>query len=728
MDRFGAFIGGLLDINPGIDTDLIERAYKKAAFVHADQERRSGEPYIIHPEEVAKILANLGMDDRTIVAGLLHDTVEDTFYTLEAMTNEFGNDVAQLVDGVTKLDSLVFESKEERQAENLRKMFFAMSEDIRVLIIKLADRLHNLRTINYMNHTQINDKCKETLEIYAPLAGRLGIHTVKSELEDIAFQKLEPEAYDKLMNAVKVKKEEQESIVEKAIEQIGDALSRLNIKCEITGRSKHYYSIYNKMKKQDKGLDEIFDLTAVRIIVETVQDCYATLGAVHELWTPIPDRIKDYIARPKDNLYQSLHTTIIYDNGKPFEVQIRTREMHRIAEYGIAAHWKYKEGGNGDLDESKIASLRETLEQYNDIKDPAEFMDALKVDLFANQVYVFTPKGDVMELPAGSTPLDFAFKIHTDVGAKCVGAKVNGKMVTIDYELSNGEIIDIITSNNSKGPSIDWLKIAKSSNAKSKIRQWLKRQDKSLNVEKGRDVLEKAVKRKGYDPHEVIRVSWVSKAAKNMNYASVEDLYNAASYGGAIVTKIIGNLLEIKDAESAKDARPTDEELIAKASGKNNANRRAEGGNGAVVVKGVDNLLIRLAKCCSPVPGDDIVGFITKGRGVTVHRRDCTNITALPAGDRDRLLDVEWADIGENASYDADIFISANDRKGLFSDISRVCLEMDVNISGVNFKTNPDGTASISLTLTVSGRNQMEKILRNLRQVESVLDVYRARV
>ncbi|MDR1953932.1 MAG: bifunctional (p)ppGpp synthetase/guanosine-3',5'-bis(diphosphate) 3'-pyrophosphohydrolase [Clostridiales Family XIII bacterium] len=723
-DKLEVFVGDLLDINPNIDVGLIEKAYKTAEQMHEGQLRKSGEAYLVHPVEVAKILADLGMDERTIVAGLLHDAVEDTPYSIEDVKNDFGAEVALLVGGVTKLGSLVFESREERQAENLRKMFLAMSKDIRVLIIKLADRLHNLRTINYMNEDQILDKCRETLEIYAPLASRLGIYAIKFELEDIALKHLDPTSYYKLVAEVKIKRDERRTSIDKVIAEIEDALKDIHIEYEITGRSKHFYSIYNKMKYQHKQLEEIFDLTAVRIIVDTVKDCYAVLGVVHTLWKPIPGRFKDYIAMPKPNLYQSLHTTVIGETGQPFEIQIRTWDMHRVAEYGIAAHWKYKEGASGNQEEVKLAWLRQTLEWNQDMNDPREFMETLKMDLFSNQVFVFTPKGDVMELPAGSTPLDFAFKIHTDVGVKCVGAKVNGKMVSIDYVLENGEIVDILTSNNSRGPSIDWLQIAKSSNARSKIRQWLKRQDKSQNIDKGKEMLEKAVKRKGYDAHEFIRNAWMSRIAKHMNFASVEDLYMSISYGGVLISKVVGRLQDLYDVEKDKEIKPGDEELIEKANKKKTVSK---GPQGDVRVAGVDNLLIHLGKCCSPVPGDEIIGFTTKGRGLTVHRKDCTNIVNLPESERGRLIEVEWNISDKEGTYDAEIYIQSSDRKGLFSDISRRCVDMDVNISGVNLRTNTDDTVTILMTLSIANTSQMEKVLRTLRQIESVTDVYRAR-
>ncbi|MDR1495804.1 MAG: bifunctional (p)ppGpp synthetase/guanosine-3',5'-bis(diphosphate) 3'-pyrophosphohydrolase [Clostridiales Family XIII bacterium] len=723
MVELEVFLGELLSINPNIDIGLIERAYKKAEQMHEGQLRKSGKPYLTHPVEVAKILADLGMDERTIVAGLLHDAVEDTPYSLDDIKNDFGDDVALLVGGVTKLGSLSLDSREERQAENLRKMFLAMSKDIRVLIIKLADRLHNLRTINYMNKAQIAEKCRETLEIYAPLASRLGIYTIKFELEDIALKYLDPENYYKLVELVKAKRDERQADINKTTEDIKAALDEIDIKYEISGRSKHFYSIYTKMKYQHKSLEEIFDLTAVRVIVDSVKDCYSVLGTVHTLWKPIPGRFKDYVAMPKPNRYQSIHTTVIGEKGQPFEIQIRTKAMHRIAEYGIAAHWKYKEGVSGDQEEVKLAWLRQTLEWNKDMNDPREFMETLRVDLFASQVFVFTPKGNVIELPAGSTPLDFAFKIHTDIGLKCVGAKVNAKMVPIDYRLDNGEIVEIITSNNSSGPSIDWLQIAKSSNAKSKIRSWLKKQDRTQNIERGKEMLEKSARRKGFDPHDLVRNAWLVKIARSMNYASTNELFTSISYGGVLVSKVLSALVEHYEEEKSVTAADKDAELLKKA---DKPRKRSFVSDGAVRIEGVENPLVHLARCCSPLPGDTIIGFITKGNGVSVHRRDCPNILSLSDENRQRLLDVEWNDEGSRGAYDADFSIVAEDRKGLFSDISRKCADMDVNISGAKLSTDEDGIARTQLTLSISGKQQMEKVLRSLRQIESVREVYRA--
>lgn len=725
------FLNSVLDINSKYDVEALGRAYDVAKKMHDGQLRKSGEPYLIHPIAVVKILAELGMDEDTLIAGLLHDVVEDTEYTKEELTKEFGEDIAQLVDGVTKLGSIVFENKAAQQAENLRKMFLAMSKDIRVLIIKLADRLHNLRTINYMTKSKIKEKCNETLDIYAPLASRLGIYSIKFELEDIALKYLYPEAYEDLTKKIAEKKDEREAELNEVIQELNEILSDMGIHYEIYGRTKHFYSIYRKMKFQDKELDEIFDLMAVRIIVDTVKDCYSVLGTVHTMWTPIPGRFKDYIAMPKPNMYQSLHTTVMGDNGIPFEIQIRTMEMHHIAEYGIAAHWKYKEGRKGSgQEEVKLAWLRQSLEWQKDLDDPTEFLETLKVDLFENQVFVFTPKGDVLELPAGAIPLDFAFKIHTDVGAKCVGAKVNGKMVPIDHELENGDIIEIVTSSNASGPSIDWLNMAKSSTARTKIRQWLKKENKSDGIEKGRVAMDKHVRKKGYDPKEVLRNVYLNRIAKEQNLKNIDELYNQIGNGGLPVSKAAGKVLEmyVEDQEKEeKKAENTPEALGLKEGafqGKKDKHRDSKG----VVIEGMEGFLVRMSKCCNPVPGDDIIGYITKGRGVSVHRKDCTNISGLPEKEKGRLIDVSW-DVEEGRRYDVEITIIAEDRKGLFSDLSKVCENMDASIVGVQAKAGKgeDSSAVVNLTISVSDRAQMSKLMRGLKQQKGVYEVYRTK-
>ncbi len=732
MKTKAQFLEKILSINTKYNAELIGKAYDKGRKLHEGQLRKSGEPYFIHPINVAIILAQLGMDDATLIGGLLHDVVEDTEYTREELVEDFGEEIALLVDGVTKLGSIKFESKEEVQAENFRKMFLAMSKDIRVLIIKLADRLHNMRTIEYMRPEKIEEKCKETLEIYAPLASRLGISTVKFELEDIALKYLHPEEFRDLEEKVNQKMTQREETIKAVIDEIRESLDDMGLKYEIYGRAKHYYSIYKKMKFQKKQLDEIFDLIAVRVIVNTVKECYAVLGIVHTMWKPIPGRFKDYIAMPKPNMYQSLHTTVISDNGDPFEIQIRTHEMHQIAEYGIAAHWKYKEGdtsGKTSADDIKLAWLRQSLEWQQDLNDPKDFLETMKMDLFATQVFVFTPKGDVIELPAGSTPLDFAFKIHSAIGCKCVGAKVNGKMVTIDHTLQNGDIVEIVTSANSSGPSVDWLKIAKSSNARNKIRSWLKKENKSDKVDKGKDLVDKTIRKKGYDPALCAKSAYVNRAMKAMNFASNEEGYAQMANGGTLVSKFC-NLLFSYYNEDNKIENKTDESIIddikAQEARRQKAERRQKDSPG-VIVKGADNLMIKLAKCCNPVPGDEIVGFITKGRGISVHRKDCSNIANLSDQEKARFIEVEWEDLKAGKSYDAEICIVGNDRKGVLSDISRVCEDLDIHLSGVNAKTGKDGSLNMTITLSISSTQEMQKVLRLLRNIDGIQHVYRAK-
>ena len=732
METKAQFLEDLKKYNENYDLKIIGAAFDMAYKLHEGQLRKSGEPYFIHPIAVSKILAQLGMDEATIVGGLLHDVVEDTEYTREMLVKDFGEEVAVLVDGVTKLGSIKFDTKEEAQAENLRKMFFAMSKDIRVLIIKLADRLHNMRTAEYWSESKQKEKARETLDIYAPLASRLGIFTVKFELEDTALKYLHPQEYETLKSEVSEKREQREKVINSVIEKISATLEQLDLHFDIAGRSKHLYSIYKKMVLQNKQLDEIFDLTAVRVIVDSVKDCYAVLGLVHTMWKPIPRRFKDYIAMPKPNMYQSLHTTVIGDNGEPFEIQIRTFEMHKVAEYGIAAHWKYKEGkhdakqNNEDL---KLAWLRQTLEWQQELNDPKEFMETLKMDLFSSQVFVFTPKGEVIDLPAGSTPLDFAFKIHTDVGCKCVGAKVNGKMVTIDHQLNNGDIVEIVTSSNSSGPSVDWLKIAKSSTARTKIRQFLRKANKPDDIVKGKEALDRYVRKKGYDPHEVCKSAFLNRALKDSNIASNLDEMYIQICNNQVLSKFASLLFKYYDEEQRLAAQKEEEKFKAiiadeNKKAKNNQTRRD---NPGIVVKGSDNLMIRISRCCNPVPGDEIIGFITKGRGISVHRKDCSNMTSLPENEHARLIDVEWEDLKAGKSYDADICMVTIDRRHMFSDISRACEDMDVHISGVNAKSGKNEEVNIVLTLSLSSTQQMQKVLRTLRNIEGVLHVYRAK-
>ena len=733
MDSKKDFIERILSKNPNYNTEMIEKAYDIAEKLHKGQFRRSGEPYLIHPVNVAYILADMGMDEDTIIGGLLHDVVEDTDYTREDLIKDFNEEIANLVDGVTKLGNIKYESKEEIQAENFRKMFLAMSKDIRVLVIKLADRLHNMRTLEFMPPHKQQEKATETLEIYAPLAARLGIFTIKFELEDISLKYLHPKEYKDLVVQISQMKTKRETIINNVISEIKESLDDMGFTYEIYGRAKHYYSIYKKMMIQQKNLDEIFDLIAIRIIVDSVKDCYAVLGIVHTMWTPIPGRFKDYIAMPKPNMYQSIHTTVIGENGDPFEIQIRTREMHHVAEYGIAAHWKYKEGknsGESSNDEIKLAWLRQSLELEKDSDDPKDFLENVKMDLFASQVFVFTPQSKVLELPNGSTPLDFAFKIHSEIGYKCVGAKVSGKMVPIDYVLQNGDIVEIVTSSNSSGPSMDWLNIAKSSNARNKIRAYLKRENKNENIEKGKDLVEKYLKKRNLEPSAFMKDSYIRKAVKDAKFATTEEAWIQLSTGGSLVSKFANLLIDYYQEDNKQEIPKTNEEVIdeikAQEAKKNRTQRRGKD-NPGIVVSGADNLMIKLAKCCNPVPGDEIVGFITKGRGISVHRCDCTNIVSLPEEEKVRFIDVEWEDLKEGKSYEANISIIGTDRRGLLSDISKVCENLDVNLSGVNARTGKDGSMNMTIQLDISSTQEMDRILRAFRGIEGISSVYRAR-
>ena len=732
MDTKKEFIEKLLSINPNYNTESIEKAYEVAERLHDGQVRKSGEPYLIHPVNVAYILAELGMDEATIVGGLLHDVVEDTEYTREDLVGDFSEEIAVLVDGVTKLGNIKYESKEEIQAENFRKMFLAMSKDIRVLVIKLADRLHNMRTLEFMRPEKRIEKATETLEIYAPLAARLGIFSIKFELEDLALKYLHPEEYDDLVVKIGQMKTKRETIINNVIQEIKEALDDMGLKYEIYGRAKHYYSIYKKMMIQHKDIDEIFDLIAVRIIVESVRDCYAVLGIVHTLWTPIPGRFKDYIAMPKPNMYQSIHTTVIGENGDPFEIQIRTWEMHHVAEYGIAAHWKYKEGktsGESSNDDIKLAWLRQSLELEKDSDDPKDFLENVKMDLFASQVFVFTPQGKVLELPNGSTPLDFAFKIHSEIGYKCVGAKVSGKMVPIDYVLQNGDIVEIVTSSNSSGPSMDWLNIAKSSNARNKIRAYLKRENKNENIEKGRDLVEKYFKKRNLDVPAFMKDQYIRRAIKDAKFANPEEAWVQLSAGGSLVSKFANLLISYYEEDTKQELPKSNEEIIEELKVQEAKKTRAKKSkdNPGIVVEGADNLMIKLAKCCNPVPGDEIIGFITKGRGISVHRCDCTNIVSLPEEEKARFIEVEWEALKAGKSYEATIHIRGADRRGLLSDISKVCDNMDVNLSGVNARTGKDGAMNMTIQLEISSIQEMDRILRALRNIEGITNVYRAR-
>lgn len=718
------FINDISAINSKYNDTIIIKAYEIASNLHKGQFRKSGEPYIIHPIAVAMILANFGMDNETVTAGLLHDVVEDTDYTREQLVEDFDEKIAALVDGVTKLGNISYDSKEAIQAENFRKMFLAMSKDIRVLIIKLADRLHNMRTLEYMPPEKRYAKAMETLEIYAPLAGRLGIYSIKFELENLALKFLHPMEYKKLSDQVEHKKAIYEKNLDALIEDISTELDAAGIQHDIKGRSKHLYSIYRKMVLQKKQLDEIFDLLAVRILVANVKDCYAALGLVHTRWTPIPGRFKDYIAMPKPNMYQSLHTTVLGDNGEPFEIQIRTYEMHRIAEYGIAAHWKYKEGklaGQADESEQKLSWLRQALEWQKEAEDSVEFLETLKMDLFDNQVFVFTPGGDVVELPAESTPLDFAFKIHTDVGIRCVGAKVNGKMVTIDHKLSNGDIVEIVTSANSSGPSMDWLKLCNTSQARAKIRNWLRKSEKDNDVTKGKSNITSYIKKKGYDPALVAKNAYILKAVKDFNCTNVNELYLQISRGGNSVSKLGQKLIEYYEADNKVKE---ESELIEV---KKPVPSKVSSSDSGIIVKGSDNLLIRRATCCNPVPGDSIIGYISKGKGITVHRTDCTNIRNLRESEKARLIEVEWDSPDDKRVYYADIQVISEERKGIFKDLSKVCDDHDLDVVGLNLTHDHPGTSTTIITVGISSMNQLQRLLAALRGVEGVIKVYRSR-
>lgn len=721
------FIRDMTEINPKYDDSVIIKAYEIARKLHDGQFRKSGEPYIIHPIAVAKILAEFGMDNETVIAGLLHDSVEDTGYTRDQLAKDFDEKIADLVEGVTKLTNISYDSNEAAQAENFRKMFLAMSKDIRVLIVKLADRLHNMRTLEYMPTEKRITKAMETLEIYAPLAGRLGIFSIKFELEDLALKYLHPLEYKKLVAAVDRRKYEYARNLKVLTSTISGLLDEAGIQHDVKGRSKHLYSIYRKMIVQQKQIDEIFDILAVRILVSSVKDCYAALGLVHNRWKPIPGRFKDYIAMPKPNMYQSIHTTVLGDNGEPFEIQIRTYEMHRIAEYGIAAHWKYKEGkvsGTVDDSEQKLAWLRQALELQTEADDSVEFLNTVKVDLFDNQVFVFTPGGDVMELPAESTPLDFAFKIHTDVGIRCVGAKVNGKMVTIDHPLQNGDIVEIVTSANSSGPSVEWLKKCKTSGAKNKIRNWLRKADKDNDVSKGRTNINNYIKKKGYDPALVTKNAYILKAVKDLNCSNVNELYLQISRGGSTVSKLGQKLIEYYEADNQTKEKEQEQIEVKK---KPTASRTSGQSENGIIVKGADNLLIRRATCCNPVPGDPIIGYISKGKGITVHRTDCANIRNIREEDRGRLIEVNWDSPSENRKYYADVQVVSEERKGLFKDISKVCDDYDLEVVGLNLTPGEPGTTNTLLTVEITDMHQIQRLLTALRQVEGVIKVFRPR-
>ena len=717
---------------PNADVCLVEKAYYFGKKAHEGQFRKSGEPYFIHPIAVAGILSDMELDIETIVAGLLHDVVEDTEYTYEDIEKEFGKDVANLVDGVTKLGKIKYQSKEETQSENLRKMFLAMAKDIRVILIKLADRLHNARTFKYLPPEKAKSKSIETLEIYGGIANRLGISMIKWELEDTALRYIDPDGYYDLVDKVAKKRSQREAYIKNIITILKQSFKDVGISCNVYGRPKHFYSIYSKMKNKHKNFEEIYDLTAVRIIVDTVKDCYAVLGMVHTMWKPMPGRFKDYIAMPKPNMYQSLHTTVIGPNGEPVEIQIRTKEMHNIAEYGIAAHWKYKEGNTQSIAnnaEEKLQWLRQMIEWEKDLKDPQEFMNALKDDVFNSQVYVFTPKGDVIELPAGATPIDFAYRVHTKVGNRCVGAKIDGRIVPIDYKLQNGNIVEVLTSSNSNGPSRDWINIVKTPNAKSRIRQWFKKERREENIERGNEILEKELKKYSLPLKDNSIDKYMLLMAKKFNQQTVEDLIATIGYGGIMVTQVVPKIKELYEKEFKKSQKQEQQEQINdiekhKLTDEEYKKKRKNTSCQGVVVKGLDNILIRFAKCCNPLPGDEIVGYVTKGRGVAIHRTDCPNATSSDQFFKNRMVDVAWSN-ANNSKFEAEIQIKAADRRGVVNDITHVVVVEKISLNGINARKGKDNLVNINLLVEVNDINELSILMKKLKSVPNVEDIYR---
>ena len=724
----------ILKYHPSTDLTLVEKAYKVAKEAHKDQKRKSGEPYIIHPLCVAIILAQLELDKETIIAGLLHDVIEDTSVSSENIIKDFGEEIFLLVDGVTKLTQLNYEhDKIDKQAENLRKMFLAMAKDIRVILIKLADRLHNQRTMQYQTPEKQIEKSRETMEIYSPIAQRLGISKIKVELDDLSLKFLHPEVYNDLERQLKLGKEAREEFVKDIVAEVKQHIDNAGIPCEIDGRVKHFFSIYKKMVNQDKTLDQIYDLFAVRIIVDTVKDCYAALGVIHEMYKPIPGRFKDYIAMPKPNMYQSLHTTLIAPNGQPFEIQIRTYEMHRTAEYGIAAHWKYKENIDGtkgdDSEEAKLTWLRQILEWQRDMSDNKEFLSLIKsdLDLFSDSVYCFTPKGDVKNLPAGSTPIDFAYSIHSAVGNKMVGAKVNGKLVTIDYRIKNGDRIDIITSQNSKGPSRDWLSIVKSPQARSKINSWFKAELKEDNIIKGKELINNYCKSKSINLPDLLKAEFMDKTMTKYGFRDWDSILAAVGHGGLKEGQVVNKLLEEYEKKHREEI--TDEDVLEETPSSDSKTRiSGNSGKSGIIVKGADDVSVRFSKCCSPVPGDEIVGYVTRGRGISIHRTDCVNVINMSELDKSRLIEAEWQSLIANGSaekYVTDIKIYANNRTGLIVDVSKIFTERKIDVRSMNCRISKQGIATIEMGFEISGIEELNELSGKLRAIEGVMDIER---
>ena len=710
---------------PNADTDLIRRAYELADAAHKGQKRVSGEDYIIHPLAVAKILTDLQIDDITISAAILHDVVEDTTHTLDEMRELFGDEVAMLIDGVTKLGRIQYKSKEEQQLESYRKMFLAMAKDIRVIMIKLADRLHNMRTLKYMREDKQKRIARETIEIYAPLANRLGISNVKWELEDLCLRYLDPKAYYDLVESVKQKRQERQAFIDEAHEQIVEKLEEAHITAEIQGRAKHFYSIYKKMKRDQTDISEIYDLSALRVLVDSVKDCYGVLGIIHAMWKPLPGRFKDYIAMPKSNGYQSLHTTVIC-RGYPLEIQIRTFAMHKVSEYGVAAHWKYKEAGKSvgatrEYDQ-KMSWLRQMVSLQHELDDPREYFEALKVDVFSDEVFVFTPKGDVVDLPKGSIPIDFAYRIHTEVGHHCVGAKVNGKIVPLEYKLKNGDIVSIITNKSNNGPSRDWLNIVASSETRTKIRSWFKKQRKEENIARGMDMMEKEAKHLGYVPKEILKPERLELLAKKLNIPQVNDLLASIGYGGITLNGILGKLIEMHKQDLQKATPPDISQMLSEL--KQPLKNRKKKASHGILVEGEGGFLVRLARCCNPIPGDPITGYITRGRGVSVHRSDCPNL--LNDMDFSRVIEVNW-DVGLDKVYTVQIEIVCNDKTGMLAELFALPAEMKVNISSLTAKTNKTNRTSIvNMGLDVRNSQQVAQIMTKIRRMKDVYSVSRS--